>query len=83
MSNEIDIKLESIMISVVNKLFEKEANVGLDYEDLKALEIINKIYKDSNPVERYTADTKAETDPSILLELVKRARTFKSNDTDS
>lgn len=82
MSNEIDIKLESIMLSVVNKLYDKEATTGLDYEDLRCLEIINKIYKDAIPVAPTDGDTKGETDPQLLIELVKRARTFKPNDSD-
>jgi len=43
MNTETDAKLETIIHSVVNRLYAKEQTLGLDIEDLKCLEIIFKI----------------------------------------
>lgn len=73
MNNETNDKIETIIISCVNRLFDKEANVGLDIDDLKILEILYKIGKDSksssssNPIS-------APNTPEDLIELLRTAR---------
>jgi len=43
MNQETNAKLETIIHSVVNRFYKKEETLGLDYDDLKCLEIIFKI----------------------------------------
>lgn len=73
MSPETDSKIEIIIISVINRLFSKEENIGLDIEDLKALEIICKISKDAKVNTSSTPLSTLET-PDNLMDLLRAAR---------
>jgi hypothetical protein len=47
MNQESHDKLEIIILSCIQRLYDKEQNIGLDLEDLRSLEIIFKIAKES------------------------------------
>lgn len=78
MNQETDSKIEIIIISVINRLFSKEENIGLDIEDLKALEIICKISKDAKVNTSSLPISTPET-PENLIDLLRAAR-GESND---
>lgn len=73
MSPETDSKIEIIIISVINRLFSKEEHIGLDIEDLKALEIICKISKDAKIQTPLIPVNTLET-PENLIDLLRAAR---------
>ena len=73
MSPETDSKIEIIIISVINRLFAKEEHIGLDIEDLKALEIICKISKDAKIHTPLTPISPPDT-PENLIDLLRAAR---------
>ena len=77
MSTEVDNKVEIILRSVINRLYEKEERTGLDYEDLRCFEIVSKIRKDNGTTDSIGNDIKGETDPDLLAELIRKARKFK------
>jgi hypothetical protein len=78
--SESDAKIESILISVVNRLYEKESHVGLDYEDLRCFEIVTKIKKDAvSSNNNLSDDVKPETDPDKLAELIRRSRALRND----
>lgn len=83
MSSEIDNKIEIILRSVVNRLYTKEEETGLDLEDLRCFEIISKIKKDAKTVIDPNNEATAETDPDLLLKLIKRAKQLKIDESNS
>lgn len=74
MGQETDAKIETIIISVVNRLYSKEEQIGLDFEDLKALEIICKIAKEAKTHESPINLDSAFNTPDNLLELLRAAK---------
>lgn len=79
MSTEVDNKIETIIISVVNRLYKLEEAIGLNEDDLKALEIICKIKKDYNPTSQIDEKKDIDITPETVLELIKKAQK-KTND---
>jgi len=79
MNAETDAKLETIIICVINRLYTKEETLGLDLEDLRALEIIFKIAKESKNKTLNTSLTANEM-PSNLVELLRAVKGVTSND---
>lgn len=78
MNQELDNKIETILLSCVNRLYEKEANIGLDLEDLRALEILYKIAKEGK---QSTSDSPISvTAPVNISELLRIAKGIPSND---
>jgi len=72
MTQEADDKIETILLSCINRLYEKESTVGLDFEDLRCLEILHKIKKDGRTS---TSDTPINLEkPANLLELLRAAK---------
>ena len=82
MNSESNNKLETIILSVINRLYEKEANVGLDLEDLRALEIIYKIAKESRGNQPSSPLGATEMPPN-LIELLRAVKGTNSNDDES
>lgn len=75
MANEVDSKIETIIISAVNRLYELESHGGLNYDDLRCFEILCKIKKDYNPGATVpNAVTDKPITPADMLELIKLAR---------
>lgn len=72
MNQETDAKIDSIIISAVNRLYDKEATRGLDYDDLKCLEILYKIKKEANTTS--TAPVSAPSAPDNLIDLLRAVR---------
>ena len=77
MNNETNDKIETIIISCVNRLFDKEANVGLDIDDLKILEILYKIGKDSK-----SSGASPITTPNLPEDLIELLRTARGSPDD-
>lgn len=77
MNQETDAKIDSIIISAVNRLYEKEANRGLDFDDLKCLEILYKIKKEAK-----TTSTIPVSSPSTPDNLIELLRAVKGNPGD-
>lgn len=75
MTNQIEIKIESILLSAIEKLYNKEAAAGLDYEDFRIIDIIYKINKEAK-AEAPTSIKAAGTaiTPENLVEMLKLVR---------
>lgn len=73
MGNEVDAKIETIIISVVNRLYKTEEVAGLNEDDLKCFEIICKIKKDYNPGAHVDPAKDIEMTPENIMELIKKA----------
>lgn len=69
----MELKVETILLSAINRLYDKESKIGLDYDDLKAFEIITKITKDYSPGAVTAALKEIEMTPDNILELIKKA----------
>lgn len=72
MNQETDAKIDSIIISAVNRLYTKEASIGLDFDDLKCLEILYKIKKEANPTS--TDPVSIPSTPDNLIELLRAVK---------
>jgi len=79
MAQETDVKIESILISCISRLYDKEANCGLDYDDLRCLEILFKIKSAANS-SASSSPVSSPSAPSDLIELLRAARGNPSND---
>lgn len=79
MNAETDAKLETIIICVINRLYAKEEAQGLDLEDLRALEIIFKIAKESRNNTPNLPLSSTEMPPN-LIELLRAVKGTNSND---
>lgn len=80
MTKETDDKIESILISCINRLYDKEANRGLDFEDLKCLEILAKIKKEADGKGSDAVPLSAPMRPENIMELLRAAKGAPSND---
>jgi hypothetical protein len=78
MNQESHDKLETIILSCINRLYDKESNIGLDLEDLRSLEIIFKIAKESK---NKVSDSPLST-TNIPTNLVELLRAVKGNTSD-
>lgn len=75
MTPETDAKIEAILISATNRLYTKEERVGLEYEDLRCLEIIHKIAKEAKAAApTSTKATGTAITPENLVEMLKLVR---------
>jgi hypothetical protein len=74
MSNLLNDKIESILISAISKLYELEANIGLSYEDLRCLQILCEIKKDYSAGESDAKNTNVDINPDTILELMRKAK---------
>lgn len=84
MTPEAEAKIDSILISAVNRLYTKEERLGLEFEDLRCLEIIYKIAKEaknSSPTSSGIIPSTSVT-PANLLDMLKAARGV-SGDSES
>lgn len=72
MNQETDSKIDSIIISAVNRLYDKEANRGLDYDDLKCLEILYKIKKEANTTS--VSPVSSTSVPDNLIDLLRAVK---------
>jgi len=79
MNAESDAKLEIIIIHVIERLYLKEEQLGLDLEDLRALEIIFKIAKESRNNTSNLPLSSTEMPPN-LIELLRAVKGTNSND---
>jgi len=75
MTEETKSKIETILISSVNRLYSKEESIGLEYEDFKVLEIIFKIVKDHSDTTS-PISTQAPSSTEDIVELLKSVRGF-------
>ena len=82
MNNETQSKLETIVISCITRLYDKEASRGLDIDDLRCLEILFKIAKDSNSHSPDLPLSLPET-PENLIDLLRAVKGFSQNDNSS
>jgi len=73
MDNQVQIKIESILLSAVEKLYNKEAAAGLDLEDFRILDIIYKISKESIDTTS-TSPLSATKAPENLIDLLRAVR---------
>jgi hypothetical protein len=75
MNKETNDKIETIIISAINRLYGKESTLGLDYEDLRCLEIIFKISQQA------TDNTSASplSAPNLPHNLIDLLRSVKGN----
>lgn len=73
-SSEIDSKIETILISEVNRLYKLAEHIGLELEDLKCFEILCKIRKDYNPTTPSDSKKDIELTPETIRELIKKAQ---------
>lgn len=80
MNKETCDKLEIIICSAVNRLYSKEESIGLDLEDLRALEILHKISKDARNTSNSPLSIPAR--PENLIDLLRAVNGFTKNDTD-
>lgn len=80
MNSELSDKLETILRSAINRLYNKESTLGLDLEDLRALEILYKISKDTSSTST-TALTNQEV-PYNIIDLLRSVKEGSSNDSD-
>lgn len=81
MTPEADAKIESILISAVNRLFTKEERMGLEYEDLRCLEIIHKIAKEAKAIAPTSTGIISSTSvtPENLLDMLRAAKGISSS----
>lgn len=82
MTPESHAKLETILISCINRLYSKEEQVGLDLEDLRALDIIFKIAKDTMDGTSKSAVSSTTESPANLIDLLRAARGLSSDGQD-
>lgn len=82
MNKETDDKIETIIISAVNRLYSKESTLGLDYEDLRCLEIIFKIKKEAISTTNQSSISSPEI-PYNLIDLLRSVKGGSSNDNDT
>lgn len=82
MNRETDDKIETIIISAVNRLYNKESTLGLDIEDLKCLEILYKIKKEAVSTTNNSAVNSPEI-PYNLIDLLRSVKGSSSNDNDT
>jgi len=82
MNAESDAKLEIIIIHVIERLYLKEEQLGLDLEDLRALEIIFKIAKESRNNTPNLPLLSTEMPPN-LIELLRAVKGIPSDDHGS
>lgn len=82
MNTETNAKLETIIHSVVARLYNKEQTMGLDIEDLKCLEIIYKISKDALDS---TSKSPLELPgvPHNLIDLLRSVKGDTSNESNT
>lgn len=76
-SSEVDNKIETIIISEVDRLYKLAEHGGLDLEDLKCFEILCKIKKDYNPSTPSDKKDNLELTPDVVRDLIKRAQKKK------
>jgi ATP-dependent helicase/DNAse subunit B len=74
MNTETDAKLETIIHSVVNRLYQKEQSLGLDFEDLKCLEIIYKISQQALDSTSQSPLSSPSALPHNLIDLLRAAK---------
>ena len=79
MNNETNAKIETIIHSVVARLYSKEESLGLDYEDLKCLEIIFKISKEATDNTSKSPITSVSL-PHNLIDLLRAAKGSSDED---
>lgn len=79
MNSESSDKLETIILSVINRLYSKEENVGLDLDDLRALEIIYKIAKESKGKTPESPLVSGQVPPN-LIDLLRAVKGTTSDD---
>ena len=82
MNAETDAKLETIIICVINRLYQKEETLGLNLEDLRALEIIFKISKEAKNSISHIPLSSSEM-PANLMELLRAVKGIPSDDNGS
>jgi hypothetical protein len=81
MNQESHDKLETIIMSHVNRLYEKEQNIGLDLEDLRCLEIIFKIAKESKNKVNDSPLTTSNI-PTNLIDLLRAVKGSSPDDNN-
>jgi hypothetical protein len=79
MNKETDLRLETIIHSVVARLYNKESTLGLDIEDLKCLEIIFKISKQAT-TSTNSSTIEGSSVPYNLIDLLRAAKATPSDD---
>lgn len=79
MTSETDDKIDTILISCINRLYNKEANVGLDFDDLKCLEILYKIKKEAKLINPAPIPSDP-TAPDNILELLRAVKGYTGSD---
>jgi len=79
MNKESEDKLETIVLSVINRLYSKESSIGLDIEDLRCLEIIYKISKDARNTS--SSSLSAPVRPENLIDLLRAVRGISDDPT--
>lgn len=82
MNIETDAKLETIIHSVVNRLYDKEQTLGLDIEDLKCLEIIYKISQQALDSTSKSPIT-AQAVPHNLIDLLRAVKGTPPDESNS
>lgn len=80
MNSELSDKLETILRSAINRLYNKESTLGLDLEDLRALEILYKISKDTSSTS--TTPLGNQEVPYNIIDLLRSVKGGSSNDSD-
>lgn len=81
MNNETNLKLETIVHSVVARLYSKEQTLGLDIEDLKCLEIIFKISQQAID-DTSKSPLLAPSVPHNLIDLLRSVKGGAPNDSN-
>jgi hypothetical protein len=79
-TNEVDSKIETIIISEVNRLYKLAEHGGLELEDLKCFEILCKIKKDYNPSTDSDNKKNIELTPDVVRDLIKKAQKKKNDE---
>lgn len=82
MNVESSNKLETIIISIINRLYAKETNVGLDIDDLRMLEILWKIAKESKNKTNESPLVSTNL-PTNLIDLLRAVKGSTSDDDNS
>ena len=82
MNTETNANLEIIIHSVVNRLYNKEQTIGLEYEDLRCLEIIFKISQQAIDNTSKSA-VSAPSVPTNLIDLLRSVRGAPSDGSNS
>lgn len=84
MTPEAEAKIEAILISATNRLYSKEERMGLEYEDLRCLEIIHKIAKEAKAAAPTSIGSITPTSitPENLVEMLKLVRSGPSGQSD-